>query len=168
MTSSGFKVVSIDRSCFQIHTESFIKTYLFGLIFNNWFFELIYIFVGHCCPPGSGSGFRICIRIHWPEWIRIQSGSGSETLAESGVYPKKGNFDMISCFKPKNLVYLDAMKRRNSNSARTVNCVCGRLHWWKSPLLKIIKSTTHKKAFILPESFPCCSRKTWKEFKLKS
>jgi hypothetical protein len=25
--SSGFKVVSIDRSRFQIHTESFIKTY---------------------------------------------------------------------------------------------------------------------------------------------
>ncbi len=29
-----------------------------------------------CC--GSGSGFRIWIRIHWPDWIRIQSGS--ETL----------------------------------------------------------------------------------------
>ncbi len=31
---------------------------------------------------GSGSGFRIRIRIHWPDWIRIQSGSGSgsETL----------------------------------------------------------------------------------------
>jgi len=33
-------------------------------------------FVGHFCPPGSGSGFRIRIRIHWPDWIRIQSGSG--------------------------------------------------------------------------------------------
>jgi hypothetical protein len=28
--------------------------------------------------PDSESGFRI--RIHWPDWIRIQSGSGSETL----------------------------------------------------------------------------------------
>ncbi len=28
------------------------------------------------CPPGSG--FRI--RIHWPDWIRIQLGSGSATL----------------------------------------------------------------------------------------
>ncbi len=39
-------------------------------------------FVGHFCPPGSGSGFRIRIRIriHVPNWIRIQSGSGSETL----------------------------------------------------------------------------------------
>ncbi len=29
-------------------------------------------FVGHFCPPGSGSGFRIRIRIHWPDWIRIR------------------------------------------------------------------------------------------------
>jgi hypothetical protein len=42
-------------------------------------------FVGHFCPPGSGSGFRIriLIRIHWPDWIRIQfrsrSGSTSAT-----------------------------------------------------------------------------------------
>ncbi len=35
-------------------------------------------FVGHFCPPGSGSRFRI--RIHWPDWIRIQSGSRSATL----------------------------------------------------------------------------------------
>ncbi len=44
---------------------------------KTWIFPL---FVGHFCPPGSGSGFRI--RIHWPDWIRIQSGSGSgsETL----------------------------------------------------------------------------------------
>ncbi len=37
-------------------------------------------FVGHFCPPRSGSGFRIRIRIHWPEWIWIQFGSGSATL----------------------------------------------------------------------------------------
>ncbi len=38
--------------------------------------------MGHFRPPGSGSGFRIRIRnrIHWPDWIRIQSGS--ETLEE--------------------------------------------------------------------------------------
>jgi hypothetical protein len=41
-------------------------------------------FVGHFCPPGSGSGFRI--RIHWPDWIRIQSGSGSATLHYRGRY----------------------------------------------------------------------------------
>ncbi len=28
-------------------------------------------FVGHFWHPGSGSGIRI--RIHWPDWIRIQS-----------------------------------------------------------------------------------------------
>ncbi len=45
--------------------------------FKTWIFST---FVGHFCPPGSGSGSRIRIRIHWPDWIRIQSGSGSETL----------------------------------------------------------------------------------------
>ncbi len=34
----------------------------------------------HFCPPGSGSGFRIRIRIHWSDWIRIQSGYRSEIL----------------------------------------------------------------------------------------
>ncbi len=38
------------------------------------------IFVGHILP-GFRSGFRMRIRIHWPDWIRIQSGPGSETLA---------------------------------------------------------------------------------------
>ncbi len=49
---------------------------------NMNFYQLFSTFVGHFCPPGSGSGswFRIRIRIHWPHWIRIQSGSGSETL----------------------------------------------------------------------------------------
>ncbi len=37
-------------------------------------------FLGHFCPPGSGSAFRIRIRIHWPNSIRIQLGPGSETL----------------------------------------------------------------------------------------
>jgi hypothetical protein len=29
--------------------------------------------VGHFCPPGSGSGFRIRIRIHWPDWINHEA-----------------------------------------------------------------------------------------------
>ncbi len=45
--------------------------------------QIFFTFVGHFCPPGSGSGFRIRIRIHWPDWIRIRSGS--ETLL-SGLY----------------------------------------------------------------------------------
>ncbi len=51
--------------------------------FKTWNFKIFSIYVGHFCPPGSGSEFRIqiWIRIHWPDWIRIQSGSGSETLA---------------------------------------------------------------------------------------
>ncbi len=35
---------------------------------NSWFFSS---FVGHFSPPGSG--FRIGIRIHWPDWIRIRN-----------------------------------------------------------------------------------------------
>ncbi len=45
---------------------------------KTWNFLSFSTFVGHYCPPGSG--FRIRIRIHWPDWIRIQSGSWSETL----------------------------------------------------------------------------------------
>ncbi len=34
-------------------------------------FLIFSTFAGHYCPPGSGSGseFRIRIRIHWPDWI---------------------------------------------------------------------------------------------------
>jgi hypothetical protein len=40
--------------------------------------------VGYFCPPGSGSGFRIRIRIHWPDWF----GSESTTLAKTNYrYP---------------------------------------------------------------------------------
>ncbi len=40
--------------------------------FKTWNF---FSSVGHLCPPGSkyGSGFRIRIRIHWPDWIRIRN-----------------------------------------------------------------------------------------------
>ncbi len=46
------------------------------------FLNFFSTFVGHFCPPGSesGSGFRIRIRIYWPDWIRVQLGSGSATL----------------------------------------------------------------------------------------
>ncbi len=39
-----------------------------------------FTFVCHFCPPGSGSGFQIRIRIYWPDWIRIQFGSGTLML----------------------------------------------------------------------------------------
>ncbi len=58
--------------------------------FKTWIFS---IFVGHFCPPGSGSGsvfkLRIRIRIQWSDWIRIQYGSGygsgSETLLDTAL-----------------------------------------------------------------------------------
>ncbi len=36
------------------------------------FYKFFSTFVGHFCPPGSGSGFRIRIRIHRLDWIRIR------------------------------------------------------------------------------------------------
>ncbi len=47
---------------------------------------LFLFFVDLFCPPGSGSGFRI--RIHWPDWTRIQSGSGPETLSTMQFPPR--------------------------------------------------------------------------------
>ncbi len=43
-------------------------------------FTNFFLFVSHFCPPGSGSGLRIRVRIQGPHWIRIQSGSGSTAL----------------------------------------------------------------------------------------
>ncbi len=55
--------------------------------FKTWNFLIFSTFVGHFCPPGFGSGFRIRnrIRIHWPDWIRIHYGSWSETLVQCYV-----------------------------------------------------------------------------------
>ncbi len=65
--------------------------------------------MGHFCPPGSGSGsgIRIQIRIHWPGWIRIQSGSGSETLELS--INKSRNF-VIKIFNVSPNLYGGAIK----------------------------------------------------------
>ncbi len=52
---------------------------------NMNFYKFFSTFVGHFCHLGSGSGFRIRIRIHRPDWIRIQSGSGSATLHKASV-----------------------------------------------------------------------------------
>ncbi len=50
--------------------------------FKTWDFLFFSSFVGHFSPPRSGSGFRLWIRIHWPDWIRIRLGSGSATLVQ--------------------------------------------------------------------------------------
>ncbi len=55
--------------------------------FKTWIFSS---FVGHFCPPGSGSGFRIRIRIHWPDWIQVPrfgSQSGSSKSLHSCTLP---------------------------------------------------------------------------------
>ncbi len=44
---------------------------------KTWNFVTFFIFVGHFCSP---------IWIHWPDWIRIQSGS--ETLAQASPFRK--------------------------------------------------------------------------------
>ncbi len=49
------------------------------------FYQFFSTFVCHFCPPGSGSGFRIRIRIHRPDWIRIQYGSGSRIRIHNPV-----------------------------------------------------------------------------------
>ncbi len=43
--------------------------------FKTWHF--LTFLGGNFRPPESRSGFLIRIRIHWPDWIRIQFGSGS-------------------------------------------------------------------------------------------
>jgi hypothetical protein len=49
----------------------------------TYFFLLFVIFALLDLDMGR-SGFRVWIRIHWPDWIRIQFGSGSATLI-SGI-----------------------------------------------------------------------------------
>ncbi len=60
--------------------EAFSSKRVHPTLQNMNFYKFFSTFVGHFCPPGSGSRFRIRIRINRPDWIRIQSGSGSETL----------------------------------------------------------------------------------------
>ncbi len=66
--------------------------------FKTWIFST---FVGHFCPPGSGSGFKLRIRIQWSDWIRIQYGSGygsgSETLVQRPFWDwKSGNWVLVN------------------------------------------------------------------------
>jgi hypothetical protein len=65
--------------------------------------------MGHFCPPGSrsGFGFRIRIRIHWPDWILIQSGSagsGSTDLMESGSNPDPDPKPCFFCWSDLGLI----------------------------------------------------------------
>ncbi len=51
--------------------------------FKTWIFST---FVGHFCPPGSGSVFKLRIRIQCSDWIRIQYGSGYGSGSETLIY----------------------------------------------------------------------------------
>jgi len=42
---------------------------------KKWNLLTFSMFVGHFCPPGSGSGLRIRLRIQGPHWNRIRSES---------------------------------------------------------------------------------------------
>ncbi len=47
--------------------------------------ELFSTFVGHFCPPESGFRKQIRIRIQWPDWIRIQFGSGPQPWVQQSI-----------------------------------------------------------------------------------
>ncbi len=66
----------------QLTKEAFSSQKRTSSTSKHEIFEFFSNFLGLFCPTGSGSGFRIRIqfRIHWPDWIQIQFGSGSTTL----------------------------------------------------------------------------------------
>ncbi len=78
------------------------------------FYKLLSSFVGHFWPPGSGSG----IRIHRPDWIRIQSGSGSTTLVPSysivrtlGAQLADFTGPWVYCRYPKKIIERDGIHK---------------------------------------------------------
>ncbi len=68
----------------QVTDEAFSSQKRHPALQNMKFLNFFY-FCGSFWPSGSGSGFQTRIRIHWPDWIRIQCGSGSETLPVTEV-----------------------------------------------------------------------------------
>ncbi len=66
------------------------------MIFNKKFST----FVGNFYPPGSGSGFRIRIRIwiHWTDWIRIQSGSGYGSGSATLLWSVTSDMLLLMCY----------------------------------------------------------------------
>ncbi len=66
--------------------------------FKTWNFLIFSAFVCHFWPPGSGSGFRIRIRIHWPDWILIQFGSGSASLVLYRTGPRAVAAALVQLF----------------------------------------------------------------------
>ncbi len=54
----------------QVTKEAFSSQKRTSISSKHEISQFFSTFVGNFCPPGSG--FRIRIRIHWPDWIRIQ------------------------------------------------------------------------------------------------
>ena len=88
--------------------------------------SLFSFFVCHFCLPGSVSRFRNRIRIHKLNWIRIQSGSRSETLEYMKAYDgKKLNFFIFRFLKPSFNewpVEIPSKKRQNRLHLLNPNC----------------------------------------------
>ncbi len=67
--------------------------------FKTWKFLTFYIFVDHFSPPGSESRFQI--RIHGPDRIRIQTGSGTLT-SRIGLSRDLPEVAVTTCDEPAN------------------------------------------------------------------
>ncbi len=91
------------RRSLQPSNENTLQNMLFLKNFSS-------IFASNFCPPGSGSGFRI----HWSDWIRTQSGSGSETLLNPeftfGVIPNPEPFQNSDLFFLYPDLFLDPIR----------------------------------------------------------
>ncbi len=79
--------------------------------------------MGQFWPPESGSGFRIRIRIHWLDWIRIQLGSEPESAILLGAIPVEpfiGQHWLYFCFDSSSVVVLPviicSVKKKNENN----------------------------------------------------
>ncbi len=82
------------------------------------------VFEGHFCPPGSGCGFWIWIRIHWPDWIRIRN------------IVRKEKFNLMSMlFRNWNFLPLRFISSRAREQRDDTVCWIN-----SSPLLKVLKN----------------------------
>jgi hypothetical protein len=89
----------------QCHTCKTMRKFL-QINRNSWNCSAINK-VGIFCSPGSRSGFHIRIRIHGPDWIRIQSSS--ETLGAYHLFRMVFEIGLLEYFWKcmKRLLYMD-------------------------------------------------------------
>ncbi len=99
----------------------------------------------HFCPPGSGPGFRIRIQIHWPDWIRIQSGSGYGTGSATLLFANAFHDANKKCFFSKLIffffftvasltsVFKDNMSLKSHEKVEVMVYLYFFACWWKDP-----------------------------------